>query len=110
MNRSDAREHAARTFVCIRVHSWLIHFVLVLLLFAGAGVRAERYLTTDQAGKIAFPTADRFEEKVLRFTPEQAVAIEKKSGVPVKVEGNKIIFAYEGARSLGVLFIDHVLG
>jgi Na+-translocating ferredoxin:NAD+ oxidoreductase RnfG subunit len=84
---------------------------LALVLYAMvAAARAERYLTVEQARKLAFPRADRFEEQVLRFTPEQAKAIEKKSGVAVKVEGNKVIYAYEGSRALGVLFVDHVLG
>jgi Na+-translocating ferredoxin:NAD+ oxidoreductase RnfG subunit len=84
-------------------------FILGLLAMM-VGSRAERYLTVEQARKIAFARADRFEEKVLRFSREQAVEIEKKSGVPVKAEGNKVIYAYEGAQLLGVLIVDHVLG
>jgi Na+-translocating ferredoxin:NAD+ oxidoreductase RnfG subunit len=113
----DTNAHEYKTanhsclFVSIRGLNRMRSFFLIALLFAEiVGVRAERYLTTAQAQKLAFPKADRFEEKVLRFTPEQAKAIEKKSGVPVKVEGNKVIYAYEGARLLGALFVDHVLG
>ena len=84
--------------------------VLILGLFVMAELRAERYLTLDQAGKLAFPNADRFEEKTLRFSAEQRAAIKEESGVSVKAEGNKVRYAYEGARLLGVLFLDHVLG
>ena len=83
---------------------------VILCLFFATALRAERYLTREQAGKLAFPTADRFEEKVLRFSPEQRAAIQKRSGVAVKVDGNKVAYAYEGSRLLGVLFLDHVLG
>lgn len=85
-------------------------FLIIALLFTSIGLHAERYLTAEQALKIAFPKADRFEEQVLRFSAEQRTAIQKKSGVPVKVNGNKVTYAYEGARLLGVLFFDHVLG
>ena len=84
--------------------------IVIFSLFLVAELRAERYLTLEQAGKLAFPTADRFEEKILRFSAEQRAAIQKKAGVSVKVDGNKIRYAYEGAHLLGVLFLDHVLG
>ena len=107
-NRRKRRERSE-----LGKHLRSLRFLLfkILLFFAViADGRAEQYLTTEQARKLAFPKADRFEEKVLRFTPEQVKAIEKKGGVPVKVEGNKVIYAYEGAQLLGVFFIDHVLG
>ena len=85
--------------------------LIVGLLIANlASARAEHYLTLEQVRKLAFPTADRFEDEILRFTRQQAEKIERKSRVPVKIEGNKVIYAYEGARLLGVLFLDHVLG
>lgn len=83
---------------------------IAILLLTSVGLRAEKYLTVEQARKIAFPNATRFEEQTLRFSAEQRAAIEQKSGVAVKVEGNKVTYAYEDARLLGVLFIDHVLG
>ncbi|MGZ8939316.1 MAG: FMN-binding protein [Limisphaerales bacterium] len=85
-------------------------FLIIAFLFTSVGLRAERFLTAEQALQIAFPKANRFEEQVLRFSAEQRAAIQKKSGVPVKVNGNKVTYAYEGAQLLGVLFIDHVLG
>jgi Na+-translocating ferredoxin:NAD+ oxidoreductase RnfG subunit len=87
-----------------------IGIFIAILLLTSVGLRAEKYLTVEQARKIAFPNATRFEEQTLRFSAEQRAAIEKKSGVPVKVEGNKVTYAYEDARLLGVLFVDHVLG
>ena len=85
-------------------------FFIIAFMFTSVVLRAEKYLSVEQARKLAFPNATRFEEQVLRFSAEQRKAIEKKSGVPVKVEGNKVTFAYEGARLAGVLFVDHVLG
>jgi Na+-translocating ferredoxin:NAD+ oxidoreductase RnfG subunit len=87
-----------------------IGIFIAILFLTSVGLSAEKYLTVEQARKIAFPNATRFEEQTLRFSAEQRAAIEKKSGVPVKVEGNKVTYAYEDARLLGVLFVDHVLG
>jgi Na+-translocating ferredoxin:NAD+ oxidoreductase subunit G len=84
--------------------------LIAILFLTSVGLRAEKYLTVEQARKIAFPNATRFEEQTLRFSAEQRAAIEAKSGVPVKIEGNKVTYAYEDARLLGVLFVDHVLG
>ena len=83
--------------------------IIIAFMFTSVVLRAEKYLSVEQARKLAFPNATRFEEQVLRFSAEQRKAIEKKSGVPVKVEGNKVTFAYEGARLAGVLFVDHAL-
>ena len=80
--------------------------IIIAFMFTSVVLRAEKYLSVEQARKLAFPNATRFEEQVLRFSAEQRKAIEKKSGVPVKVEGNKVTFAYEGARLAGVLFVD----
>jgi Na+-translocating ferredoxin:NAD+ oxidoreductase subunit G len=84
--------------------------VIVFLLLTSVSSRAEKYLTVEQALKIAFPSATRFDQQTLRFNAEQRKAIEEKSGVAVKVDGNKVAYAYEDARLLGVLFVDHVLG
>lgn len=84
--------------------------LILALAIASLTSRAERYLTVEHAQKIAFPKASRFEVQTLRFTGEQIQAIEEKSGVPVRAEGNKVIYAYDDSHLLGVLFIDHVLG
>jgi Na+-translocating ferredoxin:NAD+ oxidoreductase RnfG subunit len=86
---------------------WLL---LVALFFVANHSRAERYLTNDEAKKLCFPQADRFEERVHQFTTEQKKAIEKKSGQPVRLHGQRYWIAYHGTNVLGVLVADHVLG
>lgn len=75
-----------------------------------ASARAERYLTVDEARKLCFPTADKFEEQTLRFTERQKKAIQKQSGIKVRNLGNHIRLARQGTNLLGVLVVDHVLG
>jgi Na+-translocating ferredoxin:NAD+ oxidoreductase RnfG subunit len=84
---------------------------VVLLCFAWiTNVLAERYLTVFEAQKLCFPQADRFEERLIRYTPDQSKVIEKKSGVKVRNLGNRIRIAWQGTHALGVLIVDQVLG
>ena len=71
---------------------------------------AERYLTSEEAKKLCFPQADRFEERIHQFTPEQKKAIEKQSGSPVRQRGQRYWIAHQGTNLLGLLVADHVLG
>jgi len=83
---------------------------LLLLFLTGSPAFAERYLTADEAQKLCFPQADRFEERVHQFTAEQKKAIEKQSGEPVRLRGQRYWIAHQGTNVLGVLVADHVLG
>jgi Na+-translocating ferredoxin:NAD+ oxidoreductase RnfG subunit len=74
------------------------------------GAQAERYLTSNEAKKLCFPQADRFEERVHQFTADQKKAIEKQSGQPVRLRGQRYWIAHQGTNVLGVLIADHVLG
>ena len=82
----------------------------LLLVGITARVQAERYLTVDEARKLCFPTADKFEEQTVRFTAEQKKAVEKQSGVKVRNLGNRCHVARQGTNLLGVVIVDHVLG
>ena len=87
---------------------WLVG--LFLALASTGGLRAERFLDIAEAQKICFPDADRFEARVIRFTPEQAKAVQQHSKVKVLNKGNRIWIAWRGRQVLGVLLADHVLG
>lgn len=83
----------------------------LLFLFAVVGpVCAERYLTAAEVQKVCFPQADHFEERVHQFTADQKKAIEKESGQPVRLRGQRYWIAHQGTNVLGVLIADHVLG
>lgn len=71
---------------------------------------AERYLTIAQAQKLCFPNATRFEEKTLRYTAEQARAIEKRTGARMPTRSNRAWLAHGPDGLAGVLFLDHVIG
>ena len=79
-------------------------------LWLPAALHAERYLTSDEAKKLCFPQADRFEERVHSFTVKQKKDIEKQAGSPVRQRGQRYWIAQEGTNVLGVLIADHVLG
>jgi Na+-translocating ferredoxin:NAD+ oxidoreductase RnfG subunit len=90
-----------------RFFLWLLP---VALLFAANQSHAERYLTSDEARKLCFPQADRFEERVHEFTDEEKKTIAKKCGSPVRLRGQRYWVAHQGTNIVGVIVADHVLG
>ena len=89
---------------------FLLWLLPVALLFVANPSHAERYLTSDEAKKLCFPQAERFEERVHQFTAEQKKAIEKQTGQPVRLRGQRYWIAHQGTNVLGLLVADHVLG
>ena len=88
----------------------MVWLLCALTVGAIVSARAERYLTVDEARKLCFPAADKFEEQTLRFTEQQRKSIQKQSGIKVRNLGNHIRLARQGTNLLGVLVVDHVLG
>ncbi len=81
-----------------------------LLALAPLPVLAERYLTPAEAQKLCFPEADRFEQKLIRYTSEQIATIEKMSGIKVRNPVTKFWVALQDTNVLGVVVLDFVLG
>ena len=101
-------------FFCLTKFMFLMQHKLVLgllLMFATDGLAlAERYLDIGEARKLCFPQADRFEERIHTFTDEQKKVIEKQSGQPVRLRGQRYWIAHQGTNVLGLFVADHVLG
>jgi len=104
--RSDYSRHC-KTLLHMR-QSFVMALIGYCLSICGA--HAERYLTAAEAHKLCFPQAERFEERVHQFTAEQKKAIEKQSGEPVRLRGQRYWIAHQGTNVIGVLVADHVLG
>jgi Na+-translocating ferredoxin:NAD+ oxidoreductase RnfG subunit len=97
-----------RQFLTRTARCWPVGLLLFTLSLLSA--HAERYLTADEARKLCFPKADRFEERVARFTDAQKKSIASKSRVAVLNRGQRYWLAYHDTNFLGVLVADHVLG
>lgn len=93
-------------------HSFRLVAVLVLLFSISWDMPlcAEQYLSNQEALKLCFPSATRFETEIVRFTPEQVKRIERKANVKARNVGNRIYKVFEDSKFLGVMFIDYVLG
>lgn len=68
------------------------------------------YLTEAQAQKILFPKSDRFEKRIFELTDIQQKKIKELSGVRQRSKNQKIWFAYEGKKLLGLFIVDEVIG
>ena len=91
------------------------HRILVFVATALFGLLPDQldakvYFTPEQAQKICFPKADRFEQKIIRFSTEQMKAIKKASGVEVQIPGIRYALAWQGKKLIGVVVFDYVLG
>jgi hypothetical protein len=90
-------------------------FGLALALLAGLlllpAAHAKRYLTREQAEKICFPEADKFEWKSHRYTHAQIMAIRAASGLKVIDPGLWFGVALQkDGQVLGVLVFDRARG
>lgn len=77
---------------------------------ATAPAHATQYLTVEQAWRLAFPGATHFDPANVIYTPQQAAAIEKQSGQPVRTKGEQVWRAFDGERLLGFFIVDYVIG
>ena len=108
-----SRSNQIGDFLPFNLSSHMRQKVVWVMIALGLSIyiaHAERYLTAAEAQKICFPQADRFEERVHQFTADQKKAIEKQSGQPVRLRGQRYWIAHQGTNVLGLLIADHVLG
>jgi Na+-translocating ferredoxin:NAD+ oxidoreductase RnfG subunit len=92
---------------------WIYRIVAPSVIIVSAGVipcYATTYLTIEQAQKICFTNATRFVSADVTLTPAQMKAIEKDSGVRVRLNTQKVWRAMEGDKFLGWVIQDEVLG
>ena len=73
-------------------------------------VFATRYLTVEEAQRLAFPSAARFAEAHVIFTAADVAAIEQRSGQKVRARGQQVWRAEAGGRLLGFFIVDYVIG
>ena len=73
-------------------------------------LHAVRYLSVEQAQKIAFPDATRFVEAHVIFTPADVASIERRSGQKVRARGQQVWRALVDDRVVGFFIVDYVIG
>ncbi|HUK66142.1 MAG TPA: FMN-binding protein [Anaeromyxobacteraceae bacterium] len=78
-------------------------------LVAPAPVFAVDYLTAEQADRLIFPSADRFEVKDLSLEEAERQALETRLGIPVR-DRWPLRLARQGDRYLGAVAVDDVIG
>ena len=92
---------------------WLHRIVAPSALVIAAGAipcYATTYLTAEQAQKVCFPDATEFTPADVTLSKEQMRAIAKDSDVRVRLATQKVWRAKAGAKFLGWVIVDEVLG
>lgn len=83
----------------------------MVILAAAAPSYATDYLTIEQAQRLSFPTAERFEVAHIAFDETQKRLIEEKSGIPVTARAQKIWKVFGKNNDLeGWFVVDYVIG
>jgi Na+-translocating ferredoxin:NAD+ oxidoreductase RnfG subunit len=92
--------------------AWLRWTLPVAAVVATAApVQAARYLTLEQAQRLAFPEASAFREANVIYRPEDVAAIERLSGVRVRSRGEQVWRAETAdGRLVGFFMLDYVIG
>jgi Na+-transporting NADH:ubiquinone oxidoreductase subunit NqrC len=81
-----------------------------LILSIAPAAYATRYLTIEEAQKLAFPAATQFAEAHVVFRPADIAAIERISGQKVRTRGQQVWRADAAGRLLGFFIVDYVIG
>jgi Na+-translocating ferredoxin:NAD+ oxidoreductase RnfG subunit len=81
-----------------------------IVVSIAAPAHAVRYLSVEQAQKIAFPDATRFVEAHVIFTPADVASIERRSGQKVRARGQQVWRALVDDRIVGFFIVDYVIG
>jgi Na+-translocating ferredoxin:NAD+ oxidoreductase RnfG subunit len=92
---------------------WIRRIVAPSTLVVVAGsfpCYATTYLTEQQAQKACFPSATEFVAAEVKLTPKQMKAIEKDSGIRVRLDTQKVWRAQSNGAFLGWVIEDEVLG
>lgn len=79
------------------------------LALAPAGAFAVEYLTAEQAAKLMFPDAERFEARTLQLDAAQLQQLAAR-GVPARSAQWPVLAAVKGAQVLGHVVTDAVIG
>lgn len=87
----------------------LIAFPVVAVASIAPAVATD-YLTVDQAQRTLFPSAQSFSAQPVTLNPAQIVQIKKLSGTPQRTANPHIWRARSGARTLGWVIVDNVIG
>jgi Na+-translocating ferredoxin:NAD+ oxidoreductase RnfG subunit len=87
---------------------WVAPPAIVVSIAAPA--HAVRYLSVEDAQKLAFPDATRFVEAHVIFTPSDVATIERRSGQKVRARGQQVWRALVEDRLVGFFIVDYVIG
>ncbi|MBW8833210.1 MAG: FMN-binding protein [Burkholderiales bacterium] len=79
------------------------------LVLAPTSVFAVDYLSADQAAKLMFPQADRFESREVKLDAAQMQKLSAQ-GVQARSATWPVRVAYHGSATLGYIVIDEVVG
>jgi Na+-translocating ferredoxin:NAD+ oxidoreductase RnfG subunit len=88
----------------------LLTGTLALTPIAAPIAIATEYLSIEQAQRLVFPLAERFQETTLTLSAEQQRAVAQLAGPQPRHGTLRVWRAFLGDRTLGYFFVDEVIG
>ncbi len=89
--------------------NWNLHWIVPIAAISSPTFAVD-YLSTLEAQKVLFSSADRFEEKKVTLSDAQLDRIKELSGVRQREKNPKIWQALQGKTLQGLLLVDEVIG
>jgi Na+-transporting NADH:ubiquinone oxidoreductase subunit NqrC len=89
---------------------WVRFVVAPVAVFAAVSAYATQYITVEQAQKLMFGPTAQFERRDLKLDKESARAIQKISGVKVRLLDVPIWQVSENGKPSGYFIVDEVYG
>lgn len=87
----------------------LLRYSLSVPMFV-ATAHAAQFLTVEEAQRVLFPAAERFQEKKLELSPEQLRQIEARSRTRMRLKRFRVWDALGHGEHIGVVMVDEVYG
>lgn len=89
---------------------WLLVPAFIIPAAVTAPAFAVQYMNVEQAQKVLFPNAEKFDGQVITLTAEQKAAIAERSGVRVRSSELKVWVASHAGKPIGWVLLDEVYG
>ncbi len=87
---------------------WAVPTAIVMSMAPAA--YATRYMTVEEAQRLAFPAATQFVEAHVIFRSSDVATIERLSGQKVRARGQQVWRAQADGRLFGFFIVDYVIG
>src|SRR5690348_5013341 len=105
---AEAERPKNSAYLTLCVGRW--PFCLIALFSLLVSVRAEKFLSPEEAARVCFPDATSVSRKMVPMSAEDKKRIEKETGARGAPKEQQVWVASRGSKALGCIIVDQVIG